>query len=74
MNKRLEKEVGEQLAEKRGWPWALTSFIMEIRGNELRILKIDKKGEIIFLVVCFTCYGLGSGGSTRILSKYTSLL
>ena len=29
MNKRLEKELGEQIAEKRGWHWALTSFAME---------------------------------------------
>jgi hypothetical protein len=26
MNRRLEKELGEQIAEKRGWHWALTSF------------------------------------------------
>jgi hypothetical protein len=32
MNKRLEKEIGEQLAEKRGWHWALTSFALEAYG------------------------------------------
>jgi hypothetical protein len=26
MNKRLEKELGEYIAEKRGWHWALTAF------------------------------------------------
>ena len=35
MNKRLEKEVGERVAEKRGWHWALTSFTFEAwHGNE----------------------------------------
>jgi hypothetical protein len=29
MNKRLEKEFGECIAEKRGWHWAFTSFAME---------------------------------------------
>ena len=29
MNKRLEKEFGEPVAEKRGWRWALTSFTTE---------------------------------------------
>jgi hypothetical protein len=29
MNKRLEKEFGEHIAEKRGWHWSLTSFTME---------------------------------------------
>jgi hypothetical protein len=29
MNKRLKKEFGEDFAEKRGWHWALTSFIVE---------------------------------------------
>jgi hypothetical protein len=33
MNKRLEKEFGEQIAEKRGWHWALTSFTHEIWGE-----------------------------------------
>ena len=26
MNKRLQREFGEDAAEKRGWHWALTSF------------------------------------------------
>ena len=29
MNKRLEKEFGEQIAEQRGWHWALTSFAFD---------------------------------------------
>jgi hypothetical protein len=29
MNKRLEKEFGENAAEKRGWHRALTSFTMD---------------------------------------------
>jgi len=33
MNKRLEKEFGECIAEKRGWHWALTSFAVEIWGE-----------------------------------------
>jgi hypothetical protein len=30
MNKRLEREFGEHAAEKRGWHWALTSFLIDI--------------------------------------------
>jgi hypothetical protein len=33
MNKRLEKEIGENLAEKRGWHWALTCFAFEVWGQ-----------------------------------------
>lgn len=33
MNKRLEKEFGEHLVEKRGWHWALTSFAVEYWGE-----------------------------------------
>jgi len=33
MNRRLEKEVGERLVEKRGWHWALTSFAFESWGD-----------------------------------------
>ena len=33
MNKRLEKEFGECIAEKRGWHWALSSFAMESWGE-----------------------------------------
>lgn len=34
MNRRLEKEIGERLVEKRGWHWALTSFAIEVWGEE----------------------------------------
>jgi hypothetical protein len=30
MNKRLTKELGERVAERRGWHWALTSFAYEV--------------------------------------------
>jgi len=33
MNKRLEKEFGEHIAEKRGWHWALTAFVVETWGD-----------------------------------------
>ena len=33
MNGRLEKEFGEQIAEQRGWHWALTSFAMDAWGQ-----------------------------------------
>ena len=36
MNKHLAKEFGENIAEQRGWHWALTSFAMEIWGESDR--------------------------------------
>src|SRR3990170_4592576 len=33
MNKRMEKEFGEHVAEKRGWHWALTSFGVDVLGE-----------------------------------------
>ena len=33
MNKRLEKEFGEHVVEKRGWHWALTNFAVEAWGE-----------------------------------------
>jgi hypothetical protein len=33
MNKRLEKEFGEQIAEKRGWHWAMIRFAFESLGK-----------------------------------------
>ena len=32
MNKRLEKELGETVVEKRGWHWAFTAFGIEVWG------------------------------------------
>jgi hypothetical protein len=29
INRRIEKEFGERIAEKRGWHWALTSFAVD---------------------------------------------
>lgn len=39
MNKRLEKELGERVVERRGWHWGLTSFGFESWGDE------EKGGE-----------------------------
>jgi hypothetical protein len=39
MNRRIEKEFGEHVVEKRGWHWALTSFAIEIWGDT------EKKGK-----------------------------
>jgi hypothetical protein len=36
MSKRLKKEFGEKVAEKRGWHRALSSFAFESWGNSLR--------------------------------------
>ena len=33
INKRIAKEFGDHVVEKRGWHWALTSFAMEIWGE-----------------------------------------
>jgi hypothetical protein len=33
MNKRLQNEFGEHIAEQRGWHWALTSFAYEAWGE-----------------------------------------
>jgi hypothetical protein len=33
MNRRLQKEFGEHAAEKRGWHWALTGFVVESWGE-----------------------------------------
>ena len=35
MNKRLDEEFGEHVAEKRGWHWALTNFAIEIWGESV---------------------------------------
>lgn len=32
MNKRLQKQIKESVAEQRGWHWALTSFTLEAYG------------------------------------------
>lgn len=47
MNKRLEKEFGERIAEKRGWHWALTSFAIEIWGETNRDIQDNHEQEPI---------------------------
>jgi hypothetical protein len=42
MNKRLEKEFGEHVAEKRGWHWALSSFAVEVWGETEKDLNSEK--------------------------------
>jgi hypothetical protein len=37
MNRRLEKEFGEQIAEQRGWHWSLTSFTTDAWGQTEKI-------------------------------------
>ena len=44
MNKRLEQELGERVAEKRGWHWALTSFTFEVWGNT-EVSENEKNGQ-----------------------------
>jgi hypothetical protein len=42
MKKPLEKEFGKHVAEKRGWHWALTGFVMEYWGNgDLKIIRVS---------------------------------
>jgi len=43
MNRRLEWELGERVAEKRGWHWALTSFGFDVWGEteQTRELKTE---------------------------------
>ena len=33
INKRLEKEIGERVVERRGWHWGLTSFAFDSCGE-----------------------------------------
>jgi hypothetical protein len=37
MNRRVEKELGESVVERRGWHWALTSFAVEAWGEEAQV-------------------------------------
>ncbi len=41
MNKHLEEEFGENVVEKRGWHWALTSFASEAWGKSKREVEED---------------------------------
>jgi len=44
MNKRLEREIGKQLVEKRGHRWALTSFAVEVWGEDSVDVEEGKEG------------------------------
>jgi coenzyme F420-reducing hydrogenase delta subunit len=33
MNKRLMKEIGQKVAEKRGYQWAPTNFVLEVLSS-----------------------------------------
>jgi len=37
MNKRLEKEFGEHVAEQRGWHWALSNFAVNAWGDTEKV-------------------------------------
>jgi hypothetical protein len=41
MNKKLENEFGEHVAEQRGWHWALTSFAGEAWGKSKKEVEED---------------------------------
>jgi len=41
MNRRLQNEFGGHVAEKRGWHWALTAFVVESWGDT------EKSSEVI---------------------------
>jgi hypothetical protein len=42
MNRRLEKEIGEQLVDKRGWHWALTCFAFQFWGDSEIDLQVSE--------------------------------
>jgi hypothetical protein len=42
MNKKLENEFGEHIAEQRGWHWALTSFACEAWGKSKKEVEEDE--------------------------------
>jgi hypothetical protein len=46
MNRKLEKELGERLVEKRGWHWALTSFGNEVWDETEQVSRPWKDGEL----------------------------
>jgi hypothetical protein len=41
MNRRLSKKIGENVAEQRGWHWALTSFALGAQGATEEDLDVD---------------------------------
>lgn len=46
MDKRLKKEFGEHIAEKRGWHWALTNFALGVWGENERNQECDLKKDM----------------------------
>lgn len=42
MNTRLENEFGEHVADRRGWNWALASFVMKVMDENGRFDKIGQ--------------------------------
>jgi len=42
MNKRLRKELGQSVAEKRGHKWAMTSFMHETWGSKLEEIREEE--------------------------------
>jgi len=46
MNRKLGKEIGERLVEKRGWHWALTSFGNEVWDETEKISAPWQEGEL----------------------------
>jgi hypothetical protein len=46
MNRKLEKELGERLVEKRGWHWALTSFGNEVWDETEKVSAPWQEGEL----------------------------
>jgi hypothetical protein len=41
MNKRVETEIGERVAEKRGWCWALTGFGFDVWGESEVVSRME---------------------------------
>ena len=46
MNRKLEKEIGERLVEKRGWHWALTGFGNEVWDETEKVSASWQEGEL----------------------------
>jgi len=46
MNRKLEKEIGERLVEKRGWHWALTGFGNEVWDETEKVSAPWQEGEL----------------------------
>jgi hypothetical protein len=44
MKKPSGKEIDEHVAEKRGWHWALTSFVVEVWGQSEEEMRQVKRG------------------------------